>query len=111
MKAVPLASAALASVVHRFPDTIGKDAGRVVSLQHVAPSKPVPPAWPTGTPPLLTALDSPVGLLSSMNRGLGPLKVMISRVQALKRHARQKTASAITQSPEEQDASGTKIRH
>jgi hypothetical protein len=37
MKAVPLASAALASVVHRFPDTIGEDAGRVVSLQHLAP--------------------------------------------------------------------------
>jgi hypothetical protein len=38
MKAVPLASAALASVVHRFPDTVGKDAGRVVSLQHEAPA-------------------------------------------------------------------------
>jgi hypothetical protein len=76
MKAVPLASAALASVVHRFPDTIGKDAGRVVSLQHLASSKPGPPAgrlaWPTRTPPLLTALDSRVGLVSSTNRGLGP---------------------------------------
>jgi hypothetical protein len=39
----------------------------------------------------------------------GAWKVMISRVQAFKRHARQEAASAITQSPEESDASGAKI--
>jgi hypothetical protein len=54
MKAVPLASAALASIVHRFPDIVGKDAGRVFSVQHHAPSKSGPPArgprWPSGTP-------------------------------------------------------------
>jgi hypothetical protein len=35
-----LPSAGLASVVGRFPDTIGKDVDRVSSLQHHAPAKP-----------------------------------------------------------------------
>jgi hypothetical protein len=41
--------------------------------------------------------------------GAGATKVMISRVQAFKRHARQEAASAIAQSPEGQDASEAKI--
>jgi MinD superfamily P-loop ATPase len=40
----------------------------------------------------------------------GAMKVMISRVQALKRHAWQEAASTITQSSEGSDTSGAKIR-
>jgi hypothetical protein len=34
------------SVVRRFSDTVGKDAGRVFSLQHQAPAKPEPAGGP-----------------------------------------------------------------
>jgi hypothetical protein len=105
MKAVPLASAALASVVHRFPDTIGEDAGRVVSLQHLAPSKPAPPAWPTGTPPLADGVGFTRGIGKLYEPRAGASKVTISRVQAFKRHARQEAASTITESSEGPDAS------
>jgi hypothetical protein len=39
----------------------------------------------------------------------GATKVMICRVQAFKRHARQEATSTITQSSEGSDASGAKI--
>jgi hypothetical protein len=55
-----------------------------------------------------------VGFLSGIGKLYEPWaeasKVMISRVQAFKRHARQEAASAITHSPEASDASGSKIR-
>jgi hypothetical protein len=41
----------------------------------------------------------------------GATKVMISRVQALQRHARQEAAGALTQSPDGPNASGATIRH
>jgi hypothetical protein len=64
---------------------------------------------PAGTPPPRPTLDSRAGLVSSTHPQAGATKVMISRVQAFKRHARQEAASAIAQSPEGQDASEAKI--
>jgi hypothetical protein len=54
-------------------------------------------------------VDSCVGLVSSTER-VGRGHEGDFRVQALQRHARQETASALTQSPEGPDASGAKIK-
>jgi hypothetical protein len=75
VKAVPLASPAWASVVRRVPDTVGKEADRVFSLQHHSPAKPGlragGSAWPAGAPPLRPALACCVRLSLRTARGSG----------------------------------------
>jgi hypothetical protein len=70
MKAVPLASAALAFVVHRFSDTVGKDAGRVFHAQHHVQQSQ---GLPSGNGPLYPAALGRVG-----TRLMSPLRTRVS---------------------------------